>query len=477
MPESTPPGWDVKLLRLAGLKGGLAQHRLGWLEFAALSYLVLPLLVFFAGFIAPIIAVPACLTIVFALYRLRPYATRATVPGRRDILLAVAAAALFLLACGYAPGSGRSWDWLKHYAILNELAQQSWPPVREETQSFLRYYLGFYLVPGLAAKLLGPRQIELYVLVETWAGLALLLALLLQRCNPTRPVIFVAVFLLFGGLDLVGSLLVGKHFSLLGHQEWWAAFARYAYQGHATLFLWVPQHALPGLLGVALLLPGRQPTPQPMLALLGVAAMFWSPFAALGLAPFAAAVMWRTWRSTILDAGTILLAIAVGVPLLVFLTAGASGVPHGPNWPNDLESAGRLALFLLLEVALCVVAVRYCSPRALRWPGLVIASLLVLPLYRIGIYNDFTMRVSIPALGLLAIAVASALSEARGRRWIPLALVVLVGGVGSVLEIIGRNLDGHVPVHEVSLRRGFLADDPRFFAQYNAPYPHWLLRR
>jgi hypothetical protein len=307
--------------------------------------------------------------------------------------------------------------------------------------------------------------------------LFLVLALLLEKLEPKRPVIFLAVFLLFSGLDLVGALIFDSKFSLLGHKEWWAAFGRYSYQGHATLFLWVPQHALAGLLGLAIVLPKDHRTPPPqMLGLLGVSVLFWSPFAVLGLAPLAMAMTAGSWRSIATDWGNILCGVVLGIPIVAYLLSGSGGIPHGFNWEGDAWSIAMLATFLVFEVGLYLGALLLCGWRNLRYPLVVIGILLLLPLYRVGLFNDLAMRSCIPALGLVAIAVAYSLSEARGYAWIPLACLVVVGSAASVLEMMGRAKDGYVPARTLTLRSGWLTEDRNYFVQYNAPLPHWLLR-
>jgi hypothetical protein len=214
-----------------------------------------------------------------------------------------------------------------------------------------------------------------------------------------------------------------------------------------------------------------------MIAILGVAVLFWSPFAALGLAPFVLAMTFGSWRAIAFDWGNILCGLVLGVPIIAYLLAGGGDIPHGVNWRSGSGRAAMFATFLMLEVGVYLIALRLCCWQSLRYPLIVIVVLLVLPLYRVGLYNDFTMRTCIPALGLLAIAVAYALSEAKGYAWIPLACLVLIGSTASVLEMLGRVRDGYVPVRELNLRSGFLTDDKRFFVQYNAPLPHWVLRR
>ena len=123
-----------------------------------------------------------------------------------------------------------------------------------------------------------------------------------------------------------------------------------------------------------------------------------------------------------------------------------------------------------------MLALRLWGWNYLRYPVVVVVVLLLLPLYRVGMFNDLTMRASIPALALVAIAASSALTETVSYKAIPLGVLMVLGCLTSVLEIIGRGQGGQVPAREVSLRSGFLSEDPRFSVQYRAPRPHWTIR-
>jgi hypothetical protein len=458
-------------------RSGVAEQRYGAFEFAALLFITMPLILFFAGFTAGFIAVPAVLTIIAVLYYSRPRATQAKLPGLGRVVLCALIAGVFLWACAYLPPFGRSWDWLKHFAVINELARHQWPPINEDTHTFLRYALGYYLLPGFAARLFGEQVIQPVVFLETWAGLFLVLVLLLQKIRPSRPALFLTIFLLFGGLDLVGWIFFGVDRSILSTKEWWAGTA-FAYEGHATLFLWVPQHALAGMLGVLLLTSDEgRPALPPTMGLLGVGVMLWSPFAALGLLPFALAAAVRAGPEVFANLRTVICGMILGVPLLGYLLVGSGGIPKGFTWNEGNFSFVRYVVFVMLEVGFYIIALRLCGWKHLRHPLIVVTVLLLLPFYRIGVYNDFTMRACIPALMLVAIAVAASVTEAAGYKWIPLAILIAVGGAGSIIEIIGRGHDGYVSVRDQTLRSGFLFQDTRFFVQYNAPLPNWVLRR
>jgi hypothetical protein len=456
---------------------GGAEQRYGAFEFAALLFISAPLIAFFAGFTADFIAIPAVLLIIAVLYHSRPRGTPPKLPAWGRIVLCAVIAGVFLWACAYLPPFGRSWDWLKHFAVINELARHQWPPINEDTHTFLRYALGYYLLPGLAARLFGERVIEPAVFLETWAGLFLVLVLLLQKIRPSRPAPFLIVFLLFGGLDLVGWIFFGVDRSILSTKEWWAG-APFAYEGHTTLFLWVPQHALAGMLGMLLLISNDgRPALRGTMGLFGVSVMLWSPFAALGLLPFALAAAVRGGPEVFADLRNIMCGIILGVPVLGYLLAGSGGIPEGFTWNEGNFSFARYVIFVMLEVGLYIIALRLCGWKHLRHPLIVVLVLLLLPFYRIGLYNDFTMRACIPALMLVAIAVAASVTEAGGYKWIPLAILITIGSAGSIIEIIGRDHDGYVSVRDQTLRSGFLFQEIRFFVQYNAPLPNWVLRR
>jgi hypothetical protein len=456
-----------------------SRRRATALEFIAFFYLTAPLIIFFATFATPIVAGPALAVMLAVLYRARPQKIFDGLPDPRRLFPCMLAAAVYLWACGYLPPFGRTWDWIKHFAVMNELAHNSWPPINDATGTFLRYGLGYDLIPGLVAKLLGDRLIGPAVFLQTWIGLVLVLALLLEKIRPARPAIFLGVFLLFSGLDLVGWILFAPDLSIFAHKEWWTGPSNlFAYEGNATLFQWVPQHALGGMLGILLLLPdGEQSPPPQMLGLLGAAVAFWSPLAAFGLLPFALAVAAASPRAVFTDWGNLLCGLAVHVPLWSYLLAGSGGIEHGFNWQHQGFTIVLYVSFFLLEVGLYLMALWLSGWRHLRYPIIVIGILLLLPLYRVGIFNDFTMRASIPALTLIAIAAASGVTDAQGYRWIPLAVLLTIGSAASLLEIIGRGREPRVLAQGQTLRSGFLFDDPRFSVQLRAPLPNWMLRQ
>ena len=63
-------------------------------------------------------------------------------------------------------------------------------------------------------------------------------------------------FVAFSGADGIGTLVTGFRFGPPWHLEWWIGWMEYG--SHATSLFWVPQHAIPAWLGIAVLMRAPQ---------------------------------------------------------------------------------------------------------------------------------------------------------------------------------------------------------------------------
>ena len=104
------------------------------------------------------------------------------------------------------------------------------------------------------------------------------------------------------------------------------------------------------------------------MGLLGAAVLLWSPFAAIGILPFALVSVARAWREVFADFGNILCGMVVIVPLMGYLLAGSGDIPHGFNFLNPEFSIARYVGLLTLEVGLYLAALRLHGWRHLRHP-------------------------------------------------------------------------------------------------------------
>lgn len=247
-------------------------------EFAAIIYLTTPLLLFALTFLSPILSVISVVAILFVVFQ----AFRATTefkfePSSSDLVLGIAAA-LWLLAAGVTNIFSQSYDWPKHYAIFHALAEP-WPVVRP-SGLYLRYGLGFYLVPSLLEKIVG---LQSAIAIWTWGGLFLALKLIQSFVGfrVRGAYITALVLIFFSGLDYIGNLITNARLLAPWHFEWWVGFGQIS--SVTTSLSWAPQHAVPTLLGAALVLRAGRSIKTDGLVITAI--VFWSPMTAIGLIP------------------------------------------------------------------------------------------------------------------------------------------------------------------------------------------------
>jgi hypothetical protein len=369
-------------------------------------------------------------------------------------LLVCFGVALIVLLLG---GEGRlfyaNWDWQVRYSILHDLAKFEWPFVylNRGEALLLRAPLGMYLAPAVAGKIAGTQGAEVALLLQNTVLLGLIFAIaslfwktLRQRC------IALVVFLLFSGMDIFGQLLMDKSPWL--HLEGWA---RIQYSSHITQLFWAPNHALPGWLFVVLfVLYQNKQISKTILYFFSALLPLFSPLSAIGCLPYLLYSAYGELKArnvTAWDMAIVAAAALFSVPSLVYLFGGSSAV----GMSVEKTDISTYLYFILLEVLLYMIAILACPERQrFRMPVLTITIifLLFIPFGKIGTSVDFVMRVSIPALAMLAISTADILvypnSEQNGfLRWTQIFLLVVltIGSFTPLGELARAILYPHSP--------------------------------
>ncbi|MGJ9416916.1 hypothetical protein ACHAC9_03995 [Massilia sp. CMS3.1] len=426
---------DADATHLLGAHGPLF-FRLGWVYLLAPTVIVL--ITFQRIEIGIAIALAAVASSVGAL---RWSGAVARVPGAS--LLStwpyMIASGTILWLSGMLPPFGENSDWLKHFALFNELIEQSWPPVVPGNSGFatLRYSLSWYVVPALIAKSFGTEWLSLAIFL--WSTLGLYIALVFgfgtRAWSVAQRFTICIVFLLFSGADIIGTHLVGVTQSTPLHFEWWAGFGQLS--STVTGLFWTPQHAIPAALATFMVLR----FPERSLRAGGVltaAIAVWSPFTAVGLVPL---FLWAGVRSgyrhifswiNLLTAPVLLLSAAY------FLTRGAAGsIPFGFIWSVSHVDVLLWFEFVMVEFIAIALALLVLRERSTQLIAVAAGFLLVLSLCSGGAYNDLLMRSSLPALALLALLAAVAVVSApNDLRKAPLVIFLVVGLVTPLGEIM-----------------------------------------
>lgn len=453
----------------------------------ALLYLLSPVAVFFAFFVRVELAVPACGILLYTIYDAAKN-TRWVIKST-DLKLClyfglVAAIWLWLGGAGRTLFQGR--DWIKHYGVLNELIEDRWPPVvRVEGQELgaLRYYIAWYLVPAATLKITGWHAQSIALSVWSFIGVVIFFKLTSKIFTSILSVILSPlVFIFFSGADIIGTAITHIQIGPRFHIEWWSSWIEYA--SNTVSLYWVPQHALAAWLMVALIM--HQTHRRTVLPVLGVAMAsiaLWSPFSALGVAPFYAALItrygikelalnWRTWSAIFF----------IFLPIFAYLDAGATNIPHGFAWNLPCGAATGYCfttrtylLFIVIEVAAPLIMLSFSRMDFSEFLVVSAIMLVLLPFIKIGIGNDLATRGSIGALAMISILCAQALLEGSLPITIAMSAILLVGIATPAGEMLRPFFEAN-HISENSRLADVLAIRSDFKFQYLAPLPIWIIR-
>ena len=413
----------------------------------ALLYLTLPLALWLLGWFRWWVGLPATALLAWALGPVVAGSWRARPRPAAWGLMAVAWIWIMLSPAG---GLFAGLDWTKHYALLLDLGRYPWPaflpdplavhvPGHAPPPPLLRYNLGWYVVPGLAARLWGAGALQWAVPLWTWAGVALALLLFVPRGRGWQAALAAAILIFFGDLEYLYARLAA----------WWQLPASNVVHTPFPMraLLWDPQHFLPTALYALLLWRlRRQPRFLAVSGVLLAAAPFWTALGAVGLLPLAAALVWINGVRPFLRWPNLVLAGPLAGIVLLYLAADAGDIFRSWLWERyDGRLLARwLPVFYLTDflpwALLLLGARRAWSREPFFWASL--ATLSLLPFYIVGRLNDLAVRGTEPALMLLACFCADTLTAAArdgspARRWARAGLIaaLALGAATAALDL------------------------------------------
>lgn len=379
-------------------------------------YLVVPLIIFAFGWLRLPFALSLFFGFLYLLYQLikskneKEFITISF----KEVLFIFFLASIWTLISGAGHRGFTDGDGYKHNAILNDLISLTWPVVYHQFKSseflYLCYYIAYYLPAAAVGKLLGWKIANIFLFIWTVGGVSLSLLWLLSLYKKGSKIIYAILFMGFAGLDMIGRFIMRDKVVNGTDWEWWAR--NWQYSGNTTLLFYVPQHALVGWILMGVLAYGIfNKKPLPFLLVLLSCVPLWSPFVFLGLLPFTCIYLyqnrkifvWGEWLLSALFLSYQLLYFGSNLTFLIKET-GASA------WLWQIEKLThswallRLFLFYLFEFGIFAFFIFKYRLRNLIQKftfTISVGILLLLPWYKMGLLNDFVMRVSIPALWVI----------------------------------------------------------------------------
>ena len=448
-------------------------------------YLVLPVVIWLVGWFHWWIGIPAVLLLAFALARSILPSWR--VPfwnmslWRTSLTPVTGVIILAGLAWVMATAAGgvfdiENYDWDKHRAVWLHLSRDDWPvyfTTYFELPLILRYYLGYYMVPGLLGKWLGVAALNWAVPLWTWCGAALMLQLFTRGFRVLPALAGTLVIVLFGITVPFIPLYEGdRDYSLY------------------RIFTHAPQHFIPSVLYSLMLIQLRHHAH--FLTVSGVVvatSIFWSPFIAIALLPLVGVLMLQNGIRPFMRWQNLLVAPALALLLASYVSSGAARFQRGWLWEgysfNDIAIRVTYTITLLL-LAILIVLLR---PK-LRSDPMFLIFPIVLPVflaYSYGEHGDWpTQALSTPITVLCYFGMRAALRNWHNfsvwYRRTALAIFSLIVVAGSIQPAVinvsyaANFRDFRVFRYERIKQHDtiFRAVRTRFQEQYVIPAPAWL---
>ena len=436
MGRAAPP-WRRLAAAAGRWAGGAAPTaELPILHRLTILYLMLPIGIWILGYFRWWCGLPATLLLGAGLWRAMSGSWRAT-PTPMTLLLPLLALGWVMLTAAGGLLDVNNGDWHKHRGILTDLAHHPWPVhLRDHLLAFLlqdagqldvtlRYYLGYYMVPGLLGRWFGTAALSWAVPLWTWGGVALLLLLFIRRFTRLGAVAIATLILVgFSGMDFLRILILFGEAPLFGSQHLEndpLLMYRLQYVSNMATLMWAPQHFIAGGLYTMLILQLRaEPRFLACSGILLAGCLFWSPFVAAGLLPFLGIMVLERRGRPFLSWQNVLLAAPLAALLITFLTSGSGEIVRGWLWERSPwpELARWLPVFIMTEFLVLGLLLWRCQPSLGRERFFIVgmATLTVLPIYTFGYFNDLGMRASLPSLLVLCWYCAEVLSTHPWRR-------------------------------------------------------------
>lgn len=439
---------------------------------AAYIYMVLPFLIFAAGWFRIRFWVPAAAAIVFSIWRAwqdtpacwRPRFTRDNVI---KILFICVVLAVWVFYSGIGFHAYQNKDHYARNSIFEVLVEYQWPIYNRDiipgiypegtTMTSLIYYIGFWLPAAVVGKLFG--LWAGYTFQMVWALLGLLL-IYYYICARKRKLMVWPLLLLifFSGLDILGMYLTGVDISGMEngmHLEWW--MQPYQYSSMTTQLFWVFNQSLPAWLCTVF---AMQLTDNRSIVFVISAVMLNATFPFVGL--LALAVFWMLSRkyeipqnvcfrkkatcwicAFVKDSCSIQNILGggmIGIFSYLYLHGNTAAAGIASQKAGNILAAvnwQRYLVFVAMEAGIYLVLIyKYKKDEGLYYA--VLLSLVLIPILKGG-SGDFCMRASIPALFLLMLFVQDTLEKAhKSRDWLlffGLCAALCLGSVTPVHEI------------------------------------------
>lgn len=417
------------------------------------SYILLPIIIFFLGWLKLWLAIPLCITLLIIFLRIINNEPSEQLLTRQfsfqDLIPVIAIILLWVYFSGIGGLVFQNKDHWWRNEIFNLLVMEHWPVVSGDRS--LIYYIGFWLPSAVIGKIFGLNAGYLFQILWTALGIFLVWCLM---CDHLRRISLKPLLglILFSGLDIVGCLLLQVDFASLEHFmhiEWWSGFQ---FSSFTTQLFWVFNQAIYAWVLTLLIMHQKS---NRYIILIWSCGLLTCTLPFVGMIPFflykiyvnACNAQERTTRQRIgsICRGSQLFTLeniigggCIGIICFLYEIGNISANNSGNPIHYTKGYLFLYILFLIIEVGLyAFVIYPYQKQNTLYWLCLIV--LAVCPLIHIGSGQDFCMRASIPALLVFMLLIFDSWEKAKAERnrliYVGCLVLFLLGAVTPLCEI------------------------------------------
>lgn len=406
-------------------------------------WLAIPFVIFVFGWIKWYFALFISAAVLYAVYKMiRTPCKIEFAIGKKEIFIffgSLIAIAVWVTASGIGCLMYQNDDFYYRNAVLKDLINNSWPvifdnlDIQGHNSLALVYYFAFFLPSALAGKLFGFTAALLVLWVWSFIGIACIWSYLVIKIKKISPVVL-WMLTLFGGMDILGSIILSQPITLTSHLEWWVV--PWQYSSMSTQLFWVFNQSIPAWLATAMLISQKD---RHHCVLIAGLLLLYSPIPFIGFIIYLAYFLLKgikntkEWVREIFTIENILGGGAAGITSFLFLSCNVAGQKIG--FCDFSVGFWKYLLFIVLEFGI-IAALLFKNNRKEPVFYITLALLVIIPLFTVGEKYDFCMRASIVPLFMLMIFVIEALENEQNKIAKTILIIVMcICSITSFFEI------------------------------------------
>lgn len=393
------------------------------LKIITLFYLLLPSVLFLLTWIHLWIGIPCVLMILFYVQKMPQNSSENIVSSSVSwTCLGISIIINFLLGIGeFRP---QTYDFQANNYKYYDLITHDLPVYYAQQKTYLCYYTGYYLPTALLAKVFGLASAKYFSFV--WSVLGCWLVLVwVASFQRKKPLLLVGIVILFSNAWIVIKLMINFRLFQEYLQPYYFQINQFKLINETFIknYAWATQHTLPACLGACVIIRIFQEkdtfkdSKYALIILLST--MFWSPLTTIGLFPFVGFLFLKNAQRLLsrpkwIDLKLMLMLILAFSPLMLYFVS-TEGI-HAKNtefiWQTGVDKWWILYLiYALFNFGIWGIIIYFYQKST---PNIWIIAIIfpcLIAFYRIGIYNDFNIRVAFPSFFILSILVGILLLE------------------------------------------------------------------